>query len=129
MPATVIVNNLAEIQRNLSKSGPAVDKAMRIGLRDAAEPVSHTAEQLSLRNIRRMSRSPAWAVTRIGVTRHAVYIVPKERGIRGRRDDPRHRPNLVGLMMERSFDPALEAGARIVEGRVNLLLDTVTRAI
>lgn len=130
MAATVIVNDLDVIQRKLAESGPAVSKAMNAGLRDAAEPVSHTAEQLSLRQIRRMSRSPAWAVTRIGVTRRAVYIVPKERGVgKGHHDDPRRRPNLVGLMMDRSFDPALELGAHVVEERVNLLLGTVTRAI
>lgn len=82
MAATVIVNGLPQIQRDLAKSGPAVAAAMRAGLRESAEPVSHLAEQLSLSRIRRMRRSPEWAVTRIGVTRSAVYIVPKERGVR-----------------------------------------------
>ncbi len=128
MPATVIVTGLDQIQRDLAKSGPAVSTTMRAGLRDSAEPVAKIAEGLSLSRIRRMPRSPQWAETRIGVTRHAVYIVPKQRGVRtGHADDPRRRPNLVGLMMGRSFEPALAAGAGIVETRVNALLGEVIR--
>lgn len=128
MPATVIVHGLDQIQRDLAKSGPAVSTTMRAGLRDSAEPVAKIAEGLSLSRIRRMPRSPQWAETRIGVTRHAVYIVPKQRGVRtGHADDPRRRPNLVGLMMGRSFEPALAAGAGIVETRVNALLGEVIR--
>lgn len=127
MPATVIVTGLAQIQRDLAKSGPAVNAAMRTGLRESAEPVAKLAESLSLSRIRRMGRSPQWAVTRIGVTRQAVYIVPKERGVRARGDYRRRRPNLVGLMMGRSFEPALTAGEPIVLERVNRLIGDVIR--
>ncbi len=133
MAGTVIVNNLDLIQRKLAESGPAVDAAMKEGLREAVEPTAKRAEQLSLRDIRRMRISPAWAATRIGITRQAVYVVPKERGTRDPRN-PRsrgaqiHGGGLVPLMMTRSFDPALEFGARVVEERVNLLLGAVTRA-
>ncbi len=121
---TLIVTGLAQIQRDLARSGPAVSKAMNTGLREAAKPVSETAQTYSLRNIRRMPYSPAWAENRIGVTRNAVYIVPKKRGVR-RGDDPKRRPNLVGLMMERSYTPALEDGTPLVEATVTRLLDTV----
>jgi hypothetical protein len=126
MAGTVIVHGLDQIQRDLAKSGPAVSAAMRAGLRESAEPTAHLAEQLSLTRIRRMHLSPQWAETRVGVTRHAVYIVPKQRGTRGG-NDSRRRPNLVGLMMGRSFDPALAAGAGLVEARVTSLLNEVTR--
>ncbi len=129
MPSTVIVNGLAQIQRDLAKSGPAVGAAMRQGLRESAEPVGKIAEGLSLREIRNMKRSPAWAVTRVGVTRSAVYIVPKERGVRTRgAGDPRRRRNLVALMMGRSFDPALAIGAPIVTERVSRLIGEVINA-
>ncbi len=129
MPSTVIVNGLGQIQRDLAKSGPAVSAAMRQGLRESVEPVAKLAEELSLSRIRRMGRSPQWAVTRIGVTRSAVYIVPKQRGVRTRgTGDPRRRPNLVGLMMGRSFEPALDAGAPIVVGRVSQLIGEVIHA-
>lgn len=129
MPATVIVTGLAQIQRDLAKSGPAVGKAMRLGLREAADPVAQAAEQLSLAQIRRMPRSPQWAETRIGITRQAVYIVPKQRGVRTRNPfDSRRRPNLVGLMMGRSFEPALATMEPVVESRVSALIGEVFNA-
>jgi hypothetical protein len=129
MPATVIVTGLSTLQRDLARSGPAVGKAMREGLRESAEPVAKLAENLSLSQIRRMNRSPKWAATRMGITRSAVYIVPKERGVRTRgTGDPRRRRNLVGLMMGRSFEPALDAGAPLVVGRVSTLIGQVLDA-
>lgn len=126
MAGTVVVTGLAQIQRDLAKSGPAVGAAMRAGLREAAEPVAKIAEGLSLSQIRRMRRSPQWAVTRTGVTRSAVYIVPKERGVRARNPyDSRRRRNLVELMMGRSFEPALSLGEPIVLDRVSRLIGEV----
>ncbi len=127
MAGTVIVHGLDQIQRDLAKSGPEVGKAMRLGLKEAAEPTAHIAEQLSLTRIRRMSRSPEWAETRIGVLRSAVYIVPKPRGTKGRGHVSRGRPTLVALMMGRSFEPALQAGASIAEASVTRLLGEVLR--
>lgn len=128
MPGTVIVHGLPQIQRDLARSIPEVGAAMRLGLKEAAEPTAHLAEQLSLRRIRRMSRSPQWAETRIGVTRSAVYIVPKQRGVKSHNPfDPRRRPNLVELIMSRSFEPALESGATFAQASVTRLLDEVLR--
>jgi len=127
MPGTVIVHGLPQIQRDLARSMPAVSKALRVGLHEAAEPTAQLAEQLSLTRIRRMSRSPEWAETRIGVLRNAVYVVPRQRGIKGRGATSRGRPNLVGLMMGRSFEPALEAGASFAQASVNRLLGEVIR--
>lgn len=128
MPATVVVTGLAQIQRDISKSSPLVSRALRDGMRQAAEPVSKLAESRSLTEIRRMRRSPRWAVTRIGVTRKAVYIVPRERGVKARNPyDPRRRPNLVALMMGRSFEPALAAAEPIVEAKVSAILGEVLR--
>jgi hypothetical protein len=126
MAGTVIVHGLDQIQRDLAKSGPAVSAAMRAGLRESAGPTAQLAQELSLARIRRMHLSPQWAQTRIGVTRHAIYVVPKQRGTRNSRDS-RSRPNLVGLMMGRAFEPALEAGAGLVEARVSSLLGQVIR--
>ncbi len=123
MASTVIIHGLDQIQRDFAKAGPATSQALRVGLRESADPVAQIAQQLSLSQIRRMHRSPQWAETRIGVTRHAIFVVPKERGVKSRNPfDPRRRPNLVGLMMGRSFEPALAAGAGIVEARVDILL-------
>lgn len=130
MPATIIVTGLSRIDRDLQKSVPGVQQALRAGLKIAAEPVAKTAEAYSLGRIRKMPRSPRWAVTRIGTTRSGVYIVPKERGVKARNPfDPRRRPNLVALMMGRSFEPALEASAPVVEAIVTQLVDEVTSKV
>lgn len=139
MPATignayVVVTGLQQIQRDLERSIPASARVLRDGLKQAAEPTARIAEQLSLSKIPRMPRSPQWAVTRIGATRHGVYIVPKQRGVKSRNPyDPRRRGlnikggGLVTLMMERSFEPAAELGANAAEAEVTALLDQVMR--
>jgi len=125
----VYVEGLAQIQRDLRRSIPGAHKVLHQGLKLAAEPTAQAAELLALGRIRRMPRSPQWAVTRIGETSHAVYIVPKERGVKSRNPyDPRRRPNLVRLMLERAYDPAANIGARAAQARVEALLDQVIAA-
>lgn len=128
----VVVIGLADIQRNLQRSGKEVGLAMRRGLKESAEPVARTAEQLSLAKIRRMEKSPQWAEVRIGVLQSEVYIVPKQRGVRpGNPLDPRRRGwnltpvNLITLMMGRSFEPALETNRPLIEARVSTLIGEV----
>jgi hypothetical protein len=125
MPATVIVTGLAQIQRDLAKSAPAVSNALRAGLREAAEPIARTAETLSLERIPRMGRSPEWAQTKIGVTQRAVYIVPRQRGVRTR--NPRRRPNLATLMLGRSFEPAAALGERLALASVTAAIQEAIR--
>jgi len=128
VPATVIVTGLAQIQRDLAKSVPGVSEALRVGLREAAEPIAKTAETLSLDRIPRMGRSPDWAETRIGVTQHAVYIVPRQRGVRTRNPfDPRRRPNLAVLMLGRSFEPAAALGAQLAVEKVTAAIEEAIR--
>lgn len=130
MPGAVVVHGLAEIQRDIAMSDRLVSKALTEGLRLSAEPVAKLAEDLATSRIPRMKRSPEWAVTRIGVTRHAVYIVPKQRGVKSRHPfDSRRRPNLVALMMGRSYEPALERGAPVVEQYVSSLIGEVLREV
>lgn len=124
--AYVTVTGLSQIQRDLARSVPQSAKVLRTGLKMAAEPTARIAEQLALSRIRRMPRSPQWAVPRIGSTRHGVYIVPKERGVKSRNPyDPRRRPNLVELMMGRAYEPAAERGADAAEAEVSALLHQV----
>lgn len=124
---TLVVAGLEQIQRSLAKSGPEVDKAMRIGLRTAADPVAKTAHYLELGAIRNMKFSQQWSVNRVGVTRSSVYVAPKQKGVKTRHwDDPRRRPNLVGLVMERAYKPALQLEAPFVERAVYQLLGRVS---
>lgn len=133
MPATignayVVVTGLQQIQRDLERSIPASARVLRDGLKQAAEPTSRIAEQLALGRITKMKKSPEWAKARVGSTRHGVYIVPKERGVKSRNPyDPRRRPKLVALYMERSYEPAAELGADAAEAEVTSLLSQVIR--
>lgn len=105
-----------------------MSRALHVGLIEAAKPVKDDAERLSRSQIRRMTanpRSPApWSVTRIGVTTHEVYIVPRQRGVKSRTDRRLRRPNLAELMLGRSFEPALERN----EQTVRLIVDRVLSA-
>ncbi len=109
----VYIENLAEIERDLKKAGPLIAKAQNQGLLEGAQPIRREAEQLARDEISGMKRAkkkpPPWSIQRVGQSIHEVYIAPKERGIKGR--DPRsRRPNFVGVMFGKSYNPALEHG-------------------
>jgi len=118
----VLVQGMAELQRDLAKLPKRADKSLQQGLREVAQPVADDAYFLSLAKIRRMPWSPQWAKNRVGVTRHSVYIAPVKRGVKGNPFDPKRRPNLVELIMGRSYEPAAERGAVEVEAAVSRLL-------
>ncbi len=126
--AGVIVSGYLEMQRSFTKLGPKAKKALNEGLRSSVEEGAKLTEDYSLNKIGvhhkfPMRRSPAWAVTRIGVTQHSVYIVPKLRGVKPH--DPKNRPNLVGEMLEKSFIPAMQETIPLVERNVTDLLSVV----
>lgn len=128
MAATIIVENLAQIQRDLARSAPLVEKGLQVGLREAAVPVKRDAERLARSQIRRMGATPIqpppWSLTRIGVTRRGAYIVPRERGTQSRRDRSKRRPNFAELMLTRSYEPALEQNKAAVLAIVDRTIDT-----
>jgi hypothetical protein len=72
---------------------------------------------------------PPWSLTRVGVTSREVYIVPKERGVKSRTDRRRRRPNLVELMLGRSFEPALERNEATVQLIVDQTIQTALKEL
>lgn len=128
MPATVVVQGFEELQRAIARSGPAVKLAMDEGLRRGAEPVRALAGLYARRNISGMKRAqfqpPPWSVMRVGVTNKIVYVAPAARGVKTRNPfDPRRRPNLFDLIMNKALDPASIAGEPLVARSVEALLD------
>ena len=112
MQGSVHVSGLRELQRDFRKIGGSLNKELKDELKKAADPVKVRAESLAVTKIRNMPRSPRWADMRIGVTGKGVYMVPRARGRGGSA-----RPNLKGLLLDRSMDPALmEKQDEIVEG-------------
>ncbi len=110
----VYIENLAEIERDFKKAGPLIAKAQNQGLLEGAQPIKREAEQLARDEISGMKRAkkkpPPWSIQRVGQNIHEVYIAPRERGQKGHLDDPRRRPNFVGVMFGKSYNPALEHG-------------------
>lgn len=128
--ATIVVTGLDKIQRDLARSVPAVSEGLRVGLREAAEPVKRDAETLARTQIpgmRRAAVSPApWSEMRIGVTQRAVYVAPRQRR---RTNQSLRRPNLFDLIMNRSFEPALDRNMAAVEATVDRAITLALRDI
>lgn len=113
MPPAVILRGQRELVRAFTLAGKEAGKEIRQELRAVAEPVRHDAELLALSEIPRMSpimsRSAVpWWRMRVGVTTKSVYVAPVQRGVKGRGDLSRRRPNFADLMMNRAMQPALD---------------------
>jgi hypothetical protein len=114
-----------ELQAAFARADRESRLFVRGEFRQIAEPIRRDAETLAAAKIRRMERSPQWAKMRIGITRNLVYIAPRQRGVRSRGADPRRRPNLAPLLMERAMEPALERHAAGIERTLDRALDRI----
>lgn len=119
------VEGLRELERAFRLVSKDETKLLRAGIKGAAQPVKLAAEGKAISSIRRMPHSPKWAVMRLGYARNLVYMVPKQKGVRGR--GPRARRNLSQLLLNRSMIPAVEQNRAAVERAVQHVLDTVGR--
>lgn len=117
--AEVVVKGLAALQRANAMVEREISVELKDALIDAARPVATDAEQLARSSIRRIGIP--WSQMRIGVTRRAVYVAPKQR--RRVRRPSAARPNLARLLIERSMVPALERNQSQIEQRVNVMLN------
>lgn len=122
---TVAVSGLRELSLAFAKAGRETNKELRTGMKEVAEPVRLAAERLTVSEIRNMGEGAAWSKMRTGVTRTSVYVAPVKRGLKGSPTDPRRRPNLATLILDRAFEPALARNeAEIVRG-IERLMDKV----
>lgn len=119
----LVVDNLVPLIKTFNHAPADAKKAFRAELRTVALPIQGDAEQLTKSRIRRMRLSPAWAATRVGITQKSVYVAPKKRG-KGTRAS-RRRPNLKILMLDRSFDPALDRNRDRIGRDFGRVLDKV----
>lgn len=120
MPAvgeTLAVEGLADLNRAFALADAKVARELRNELRTIAEPVRTDAEALAVSGISRVG--VPWSRMRIGVTRHTVYVAPRQRGTRV---FTRRRPNMAGLLRDRAMVPAVERNQeRIVQGTERFL--------
>lgn len=119
--STVRLRGFRELNRAFKVADRTLHKELQSELREAAEPVRSGSEELARGGIPRIGNE--WWQMRVGVTTKVVYVAPKKRS----KDPRRKRPNLAGLLLGRSMEPALEANASVVEAHVGRALDTVGR--
>lgn len=124
MAGAVEVEGIAELQRAFARASKELSDHLQQQLVDAAQPVADTAKRFALGRIRNMPRSPDWAEMRVGVARRQgdVYVVPFSRS-RGGGKAKRARPNLAGLLMTRSLEPALDDQRDEIVRKVDQLVD------
>lgn len=123
MPAvgeTLRVEGLADLQRAFKAADARMHLDLRNRLADVAEPVRADAERMAVAGIPRIGLP--WSRMRVGITTNSVYVAPKRRGSR---IPSRKRPNLAGLLLRRSMEPALKENEERVERGFERLLDDV----
>lgn len=128
MPAEtgVSIHGLRELSAAFALADRQSRRIFKGELRKIAEPVRREAEGLSLSKIRRMEASPRWSKMRTGVTRTVVYVAPRQRGVKkGGAGNPRRRPNLAGLLMDRAMEPALHHHEGQIAHEVEHALDRI----
>lgn len=119
----IYVRGMRELQAAFAKTDRDTRLGVRHLFRDLAEPVRRDAEVNALMQIPRIGNR--WYRMRTGVTRNVVYVAPRQRGVKGRPDDPRRRPKFADLLMGRAMEPALEAHETEIEGATEHLLDRI----
>lgn len=131
---SVVVYNLGEINSAINATGLKIGVAMRKGLLEGAEPIRVDAGRLSrsrisgLRRTSGFARVAPWSIQKKGQTIHEVYVVPKERGIRGHKTEGEQRraDKFVELMYGRAYDPALAQNSARTRAYVDNWIGKVT---
>lgn len=122
----VAVDGLAELKRTFKFAPKDVRLAYNRELRTVGEPTRDLASRLALSRIPRVRFSPKWAEYRTGVTQKAVYVAPRQRGVKTRGGENRRRPNMGRLLAERASQPALKATEPRIEREFSDMLDRLT---
>lgn len=126
-PPPIRVEGLASLSRAFALADKTVKNELVGELKIAGIPVASKAERLAHGTIPGIGRPrpKSWGNMRVGFSRHTVYVVPRQRGLKG--SSPRKRQNIKALLLDRAMEPALEQEASNVEARVNFLLTRVAR--
>ncbi len=121
MADTVVVEGLEELLRATNQISKDVARATHTDLKQIAEPVRREAEELARSTIRKIGEP--WSKMRTGANVRLVYVAPVQRGIKTRGNDPRRRPNLANLLMDRAMEPALSHNEPSVLAGIDRLVD------
>lgn len=118
MANAIRIEGLAALQRANAMVQAEIDNRLKDALKDAAQPVAIDAQSLAVQQITRITLP--WSQMRIGVTRRAVYVAPKQRS--RDRNQLRRRPNLGRLLIDRAMTPALAQNESQIQDKVNRML-------
>jgi hypothetical protein len=119
--ARIEVQGIRELNRAFADISKEVKTQMRKELAEAAEPARAQAEALAAGHIRNIT--PAWSRMRLGLVVRGVYLAPA-----ARRRGGSPRPNLGGLLLERSMLPAVEEARPEIFARLETWLDGISIA-
>lgn len=115
MATTILVQGLAELQRDLRAVARQAAKEVTDDLRDAAEPARAGSESEAVAEIRNIGGR--WSRMRLGVTTRAVYVAPTTR-----RSGGSPRANLGSLLLQ-AMTVAVERELPAIEQRLEGALD------
>lgn len=131
MATLIEIEGFSELATALARTGTDVRRALNAGLKDLAEPIAHDAARFAEAGISGLARkrSSDWGAMRVGVAHgfSLIYVAPRERGRRGRGDDPMRRPQFADLLIAKAMDPAVEANEASVIAGAEKIVDDVTR--
>jgi len=121
------VEGLRELSRALAEASPQARKELRGVLRDAARPVQRRAQYLAAVEITNLDAGDPWDKARIGITQKEVYVVPRQKGVRGR--GRKRRSRFGELLMEKAYQPALEQNKHEIVRSFDAMLDRIAERI
>ena len=114
------VKGIADLDRAFQRAGDTLHHEIKDRLRYYAQPVSRTAESLSLT----AGVSREWSQMRVGVTRRLVYVAPMQRGTKVLN---RKRRNFARFLLSRALEPALNRHRHQIEDQFDDLLARIER--
>lgn len=114
------VKGLDDLNKAFALARDDTQKRLPELLRFVAQPVDRTAEILAAAH----DAGRHWSQFRIGVTRHAVYVAPVNRGTR---IVTRKRPNFAKRLLDKAMVPALNSNRGQVEAGFDKLMARIER--
>jgi hypothetical protein len=128
MANAIQVEGLADLQRAFTAADRALREDLRDALQEAAAPVRADAQTLTGITISGMRKSPDWTRMRVGQSGTVVYVVPVERGAKGRANQRLRRgTRFKTMMLRRAMEPALARNRGKVIARLDHMLADVKR--
>jgi len=117
MASSIKVEGVPELEAAFARMAADTKRGVRKSLREAAQPVQERAERLAVAQIRNIG--DRWSRMRIGSTgKMLVYVAP-----RAKRRGGSPRPNLRGLLLNKSMNPALDESKPEVTARIQAAVD------